>query len=373
MKRATGLFVTVLGFGFAAAACSSSDSAPKKTITRTQTTQSVFTPTDLEATVNNMVAAINQANPDSVQLNEIMKEVSSYFQPIVVGASRAMGELGATGGATAPGSTDVDAQTSDQITMINDDLAQGTKGIGIAPMGEPVVPAINAAVAAGVPVITIDSDQADSNRDLYIGTINAPAGTTAGNTMLKYLPSGGGTIIVLGQTTTDWPDGYNRTMAAVTVLQNAGYTTNVLKAYWSDNGATDIAAMTAIFPTASPPVVGMLGMFSDAYECAQTADAMGLTGSDVAIVGFDFDARTVSYMKSGLIKATHVQRQYYMGYLTPYVLYGMRLLGKEQTKAILAPQMVDQYSFNTGLDVVDASQLDAYSQFLDSLGVGSAN
>jgi ribose transport system substrate-binding protein len=370
MKRATGFVATILGFGFAAAACSSND-APKKTITRVQSTQSVFTPVDLEATVNNMVAAINQANPDSVQLNVILKEVSTYFQPVVVGASRAMGELGATGSATAPGATEVDAQTADEIQMLSDDVMQGSKGIGIAPMGEPVVPAINAAVAAGLPVVTIDSDQADSNRDLYIGTINAPAGTTAGNTLLKYLPQGGGTVIVLGQTTTDWPDGYNRTMSAVNVLQAAGYTTSTLKAVWSDNGATDLAAMANLFATATPPVVGMIGMFSDAYECAQAADAAGRTGNDIAIVAFDFDARTVSYMQSGLIKATHAQRQYYMGYLTPYVLYGMRLLGKEKTKAILAPQMVDQYSFDTGLDVVEASQLNEYAQFLDSLGVGS--
>jgi ribose transport system substrate-binding protein len=373
MKSATGLLVTLLGFGFAAAACSSNDSSAKKTITRTQNAPSVFTPTALEATVNNMVAAINQANPDRVQLNVIFKEQSSYFTPMIVGANRAIGELGATGSATAPGTADIDAQTADEIQMINDDMGQGSKGIGIAPMGEPVVPAINAAVAAGLPVVTIDSDQADSNRDLYIGTINAPAGTTAGNTLLKYLTTGSGTVIVLGQTTTDWPDGYNRTMSAVNVLQTAGYTPSVLKAKWDDNGATDLASMANIFATAAPPVVGLMGMFSDAYECAQAAEAAGKTGNDVAIVAFDFDARTVSYMKSGLIKATHAQRQYYMGYLTPYVLYGMRLLGKDKTKAILAPQMVDQYSFDTGLDIVDASQLDQYSQFLDSLGVGSNN
>lgn len=374
MKTAFGMIVGILGIGLATSACSSSgSSATKKTITRTASTQSAFTPTDLEATINSLVAEINKTNLTSMQLNVILKQQSSYFEPVVVGANRAMGELQVAGNVAAPGSTDADAATADEITMMNDDVNQGAKGIGLAPMDEQLVAPINSAVAAGMPVVTIDSDQADSNRDMYVGTINGAAGTTSGNTLLKYLPQGGGTVVVLGQGTTDWPDGYNRTMGAVNVLQAAGYTTSVLTAVWSDSGATDLAAMANIFATASPPVVGMIGMFSNAYECAQAAQTAGKTGSDVAIVAFDFDTNTLGFMKSGLIKATHAQRQYYMGYVTPYVLYGMNVLGKDKTKTIVANQMTDQYSFNTGLDVVEASQIDAYTAFLDSLGISSSN
>ena len=35
--------------------------------------------------------------------------------------------------------------------------------------------------------------------------------------------------------------------------------------------------------------------------------------------------------------------------------------------------MVDSFQFDTGLDVVRAEQLDAYSAYLDSLGVGASN
>jgi ribose transport system substrate-binding protein len=369
MNRTTGLCFGIIGLGFVAA-CSSSDNAPPpKTITRTQSTASAFTPADLEATVNNLVAAINEAKPTSMQLNVILKEVSPYFQPVVIGASRAMGELQTTGNVTAPGTSDGDAQTADQIKLMGDDMAQGSKGIGLAPMREDVVPSINAAVAAGIPVVTIDSDQADSNRDLYIGTINSAAGTTAGQTLLKYMPAPSGTVVILGQGDTTWPDGYNRTMGAVDALQAAGYTTTIVTALWSDMGATDATALATALSTASPPVVGMMGMFSNAYECALAAQTAGKAAGDIPIVAFDFDPQTVSFMKSGYIKATHAQRQYYMGYITPYVLYGMNVLGKDKTKQILAPQMVDQYSFNTGLDVVDATQLDSYSAFLDSLGI----
>jgi len=89
----------------------------------------------------------------------------------------------------------------------------------------------------------------------------------------------------------------------------------------------------------------------------------------VTIVGFDFEPETLTYMQSGMIKATHAQRQYYMGYLVPYVLYSMKALGAERTLDILSPQMTDTVRFNAGIDVVSAEKVDAYNAFLDSLGI----
>lgn len=372
MKR-TIVAASVLGLVLLMTACSSNDAAPKKTIARTDTQQSAFTPTDLETTVNSMVAAINKANPTSMRLDMILKQASAYFQPIVVGANRAMSELQVTGSTTAPGTTDADAATAGENTMLADAVAQGSKGIGIAPMDVRNVPDIDAAVEAGVPVVTLDSDQADSKRALYIGTLNGAAGTTAGNTLKQFLPSGPGTVVLLGQGTADWPDGYNRTMGAKKVLDDAGYTTAVVTAVWSDSGASDLAALGNLIATSDPPVVGMIGMFSNAYECAQAVEAAGKTASDIAVVAFDFDTKTVGYMQSGLIKATHAQRQYYMGYLTPYVLYGINILGEAKTKEILAAQMIDEFQFNTGLDVVPHDQYAEYQNFLDGLGIGSSN
>jgi ribose transport system substrate-binding protein len=120
-------------------------------------------------------------------------------------------------------------------------------------------------------------------------------------------------------------------------------------------------------------VVGMMGVFSNAYRCAVAAEAVGKTGDEIAIAAFDFEPKTVEFMRSGMIKATHAQRQYYMGYLTPYVLYGFKALGKEATKAILRPQMVDDFRFNTGLDFIPAAKLDVYYSYLDQLGIGSSN
>jgi ribose transport system substrate-binding protein len=75
-------------------------------------------------------------------------------------------------------------------------------------------------------------------------------------------------------------------------------------------------------------------------------------------------------MQQGFIQVTHAQRQYYMGYLSPYVLYGINVLGMKKTKEILEPHMADNVRFNLGLDVVKADKLDDYYSYLDSLGIG---
>ena len=130
--------------------------------------------------------------------------------------------------------------------------------------------------------------------------------------------------------------------------------------------------MATTLGEADPPVVGMLSMFSPTYRCAMAAEMAGLTADDVTIVGFDFSSKTLEYMRSGLVQATHAQRQYYMGYMVPYVLYSLNVLGESKTLDILSPHLIDGRRFDAGLDVVRADQLDEYNAFLDSLGIGGS-
>jgi len=266
--------------GFTSSSPSSATQTRK--IVRTTSQQSIFTPAELETTVNDLVAELNKANLTSMRLNVIFKTASTYYQPMVIGANRAMSELQVSGGATATqDSSDEATSILEQSSMMTDDIARGTQGIGITPWVDDPGTNINDAVAAGVPV-TIDSDLPDSNRDLYIGSVNSQAGITAGNTLKGFLPPGGGTVVILGQGDTSWLDGYNRTMGAKTVLDAAGYTTTVVTSNWSDSGVTDLATLGNLLATSIPPVVGMLGMFSNAWECAAATEAAGKTGNDVA-------------------------------------------------------------------------------------------
>ncbi|WP_207213731.1 hypothetical protein [Sorangium cellulosum] len=109
--------------------------------------------------------------------------------------------------------------------------------------------------------------------------------------------------------------------------------------------------------------MGMLGLFNLSYRCALAAEAAGRP--EIPVVAFDFEPQTVELMRAGRIAATHTQRQYYEGYLVPYILYGIETIGLDATKAILAPQLVGGDKVDIGLDVVPGDRVDEYINFLD--------
>ena len=357
------------------AACGGSDDTSEEErapIDRVEVPDSPFKPTDLEATIDGLVDELGQTPPPSMQLGVVTKTLTGYWEPVVVGANRAIGELEVAGSVVAPTEDTEEERTARQLEILQEQREAEYDGIGIAPMATDVATEIDAAVDAGIPVVTIDSDLPDSERQLYIGTMNYEAGETAGNTLLDLLTASEGTVFLLGHDDEeDWPDGYHRTMGAKDVLEEAGFTVVIRRSTWTDDGEQlDVEALTEGLTDADPPAVGMIGLFSNAYRNAMAAEAAGLTADDVTLVAFDFEPQTLEYMRSGLIQATHVQRQYYMGYLVPYVLAGFETLGVEATKELLGSHMVDSDRFNAGLDVVGSDQIDDYNDFLDSLGIG---
>jgi len=357
----------------ALSACGSNDdAAPKKVVTRVETPDSEFKPVELEDTVNTLVGEIGKTSTKDLRIGIMLKSLTAYWEPVKLGANRALGELGVSGVVLAPADGDEEEARNAQLQMLQERETEGFAGLGLAPLADNVQDEIDTFQDAGTPVVTIDSDLPGSKRQLYIGTINYEAGHTAAETLTKMLPEGGGTVIVLGHLVeADWPDGFNRTQGAKDVLEAAGYTVTVFKTKWDTDGENaNVDEMTEALKTADPPVVGMLSMFSPTFRCARAAEAAGLTGDDLSIVGFDFEPETLTYMQSGLIKATHAQRQYYFGYMAPYVLYSMNVLGVDRTMDILSPQMVDAGRFNAGIDVVRNDQVEEYNDYLDSLGIG---
>jgi len=366
--------IICVALGLSACGSDGGSAAQNKTVTRTAIKASEFKPTDLENTVNNLVKKISETPAEHLQVAVVLKQLSGYYFPMQIGASRAMSELDLVGQVLAPTQSAGTVAVDEQNRIMNEQLASGYNALGVSPFEIGNAVPIDAASDSGVPSVTLDSDLPTSKRDLYLGTLNAEAGKTAGNTLKDLMPVTSGTVILLGHDDAGWPDGFDRTNGAKAVLESAGFTVQVRRTDWSETGeAADVDFLKDAITNADPPVVGMMGMFSDAYRCAIAAEALGKTGDDVTIAAFDFEPQTVAYMRSGLIKATHAQRQYYMGYMTPYVLYSLKALGKEATKSILKNQMVDDYRFNTGLDVIPSDKLDNYYSYLDSLGIGSAN
>ncbi|HTN90643.1 MAG TPA: substrate-binding domain-containing protein [Sorangium sp.] len=284
---------------------------------------------------------------------------SGYFARRWGGEGNVLGSVAQSG--------DIPESEELQTQQIRQAVADGVKGIGIAPYGDAQAAALDEAMAKGVEVVTLDTDLASSKRSIYVGTLNKSAGATAGETLLAMLPPPPGTVMIHGNDNPGWVDGLDRTQGARDVFEAAGYEVLVRSATWDATGeAQDVEWMKTRLETSDPPVVGLIGLFNVSYRCAMAAEAA--RKADLPIVAFDFDPKTVDYMRAGRIKATHTQRQYYEGYLVPYILYGIEAIGLDATREILAPQLIGESRVNTGLDVVPGDKIDAYYDFLSSIG-----
>ncbi|WP_438018146.1 substrate-binding domain-containing protein [Sorangium sp. So ce315] len=365
--------LAAFGLAVMTAACGASESQQAgeqvTPIKRAELPPNEFIPVELEATIDALVAEMN-ANPiQPMQMVVLLKELGGFFAPIVTGANRAMGELGVTGNVLGPNTATENGPTSQELQnqQIGQAVADGAEGIGVSPFDTSNAAALDEAVANGAHVVTLDTDASDSQRSLYVGSLHGDAGGTAATTLLPMLPPPPGTVLIHGTTLPDWADGYDRTVGAQGVLAAAGYTPLVSQAVFAGDDTFDVEWMRSQMVAADPPIVGMVGLFNISYRCVMAADAAGTP--DLPIVAFDFDPRTVDFMREGRIKATHTQRQYYEGYLVPYILYGIKSIGLDATKAILGPLMEEGGSeVNIGIDVVPSDKIDDYNDFLASIG-----
>ena len=337
-------------------------------LVRLTTPQSEFAPNNIESAIDDIVDALNDEEAEvGMKLAFVPKELENFFAAAVLGANRAHSELGALGNVVAPTLTDEGATAWDlQRDIIDDQIANGAVGLGVAPHSVDVTPSIDAAVDAGATVITFDSDAADSKRQLYIGTINKQAGKTGGETLAELLGDKVGTVVILGYDDTIWQDGYDRTHEARKALEAAGHTVVIRQTDWGDHqGNVDFIQET--LENAEPEAVGCLGVFANSYGCAEAAVAAGVE-DDITIVAFDTEPETLQYMDDGIIQATHAQRIYYMGYMIPFLLYAANTIGLDETKSLVSDLMVDEERIDTGLDVIHADSIGDYNLFLDELG-----
>lgn len=89
-----------------------------------------------------------------------------------------------------------EANLEQQIRMMETMIAQNLDGIAISPIdSDAIIPVINKAIHAGIPVICFESDAPGSGRLSYIGTDNSTAGARMGNILNKLL-DGNGMVIV---------------------------------------------------------------------------------------------------------------------------------------------------------------------------------
>ncbi len=374
MRAYSGSIAVMMAMGMAAGACgSSSSSGPGHEgidIVREDVPEGRFKPSELEDAIDAMVEAIEESGvSNDMAMGVVLKELTGFWRPVSKGANRAINELGVIGSVkgTTEESLDVPEQVAEQIEFVEEQTEDKVDGLAIAPHNQDLTEVLEEFSAeTKAPMVTIDSDLDGIDRSIYIGTDNIQAGRTGGESLLEVLDDDEGVVIVLGNTDPAWAGGYDRTFEAADVLEDAGNQVIVLNSIWDPE--QEVPQILEAIEEADGPVVGMLGVFANAFNLAAAAEELDLDPMP-AIVAFDFEPDTLSYMQDGIIARTHVQRQYYMGYMAVYTVFAIHALGEDRTKELLEDLLIDGFHLDTGLDVIRAEDLDEYNDFIDDLGI----
>lgn len=219
--------------------------------------------------------------------------------------------------------------------------------------------AINDAVAAGVPVITMDSDAPGSNRLVFVGTNNLEAGRLGGQ-RLSFRLNGKGNVVFFsmpGQPNLDERlKGYKDAFAnspgikvvdVFNIKGDSGTAFDEAQKLVGQKGAQKIDAFVCLEASAG----------KDVAEVLRRAGA-----SDRPLIAMDVDDATLKMINMGEIDSTISQRPYTMGYV------GLKMLAEIHhalPKRFAVDYGTDPHSpypvfIDTGTALVDKTNVDAF-------------
>lgn len=280
-----------------------------------------------------------------------------YWQTVGAGFSKAAADYGVT--AEMRGPTTFDAQG--EVTEFNAMVARKPAGILVSVANADLMrPAIDAAIAAGIPVITMDSDAPASHRLYFIGTNNLQAGRLGGERVAAQLNGKGNVAFftIAGQPNIEERlKGYKDAFASYPGIKvvdvfdmkgDSGLAMDKTTEYLGRKGADKIDALVCLESSAG----------KDVGEAMRRSIADGQPKR--LLVTMDTDEATLNLIRSGLIDSTVAQKPYTMGFL------GLKALDDMfhyPVKPLGADYALDPYSpfpafVDTGTALIDKSNVD---------------
>jgi ribose transport system substrate-binding protein len=240
-----------------------------------------------------------------------------FWQSVHAGAEKAKEEINATG-------TKLDIiwkgplredDRDQQIQVVENFMARHVSAIVLCPLdSQALVKPVQNAVAAGVPVIIMDSDLNSDKYVSFVATDNHKGGELAGEEMGRVL-NGKGNVILLryavGSASTEAREaGFLaalkkfRDIKLISQDQHAGATRET--AYQVSQNLLNRFGreVNGVFCPCEPPTIAMTKALRD----------VGLAGGKVKMIGFDAGSQSVRDLEHGDVQALVVQNPVFMGY-----------------------------------------------------------
>ena len=260
----------------------------------------------------------------------------------------------------------------EQIQIVQDLITKGVDGIAVAPSNAPAMgKVLKEAEAAGIPVITWDSDllpEDEGLRTTYVGTNNYDIGVNLAKLVQARHPDGGTICLQTGGAAAanhnERLKGARDTLAGKDMgtppgeaLSGEGGWTEIsgCPLITNDDGNVAVQGMTDVL-AANPDLTAFLSTgaftqwFDNAYRSAVEPYKAEMDSGELTIVVADTLPMQLAQTKDGLGNGLVGQRPFEMGYKAMFILKDI-VEGKEVESPIY-----------TGLDVCDNTNVDTCVQ-----------
>ena len=218
---------------------------------------------------------------------------------------------------------------------------------------------IDKAIAAGIPVITIDSDAPASKRLFFIGTNNYLVGVSGGQRLAQEL-KGKGNVVVFTM-----PDQHN--------MQDRlrGYRDAVEHTGIKITRVVDIQGDPRIAFDTTTQILGKEKDQVDAFVCLEAQSGKEVAGvlnsykiTGKVVMAMDTDPETLEWIQKGGIAATIAQKPYTMAFV------GLQMLDNlyhHKPSSLTADWSKDSFApipsfVDTGSALIDKSNVDSFLQ-----------
>jgi ribose transport system substrate-binding protein len=200
----------------------------------------------------------------------------------------------------------------DQRAVLDQAVQKRATGILLA-VTDPALfkDSVDKAVAAGIPVITLDSDAPESKRLFFIGTNNYQAGLTGGQRLAQELKGKGNVVVFSMPSQPNLQDrlrGYRDALAHTEGIK----ITRVVDIQGDPRIAFDTATQ----------IIGKEKDKVDAFVCLEAQSGKEVAGvlnsyrvTGKVVMAMDTDPETLNWIQKGVIAATIAQKPYTMAFV----------------------------------------------------------
>lgn len=240
-----------------------------------------------------------------------MDSIDEHWLKVKAGAEKKAAELGNVALTFAAPAGKVDANA--QLQLVEDAITKQAQAIILAPLhAEALIPGVEKAKAAGIPVIHVDCAVNKPIYDAFFATDNGGAARLAADELAKRIGGKGKIAIVNAQAG-----------ASTTMLRENEFRAQIKEKYpdieiigvqYSDGDKTKALNQAQDFMVANPDLKGFYGCNEGSSVGVGQAVLQAGKAGQIMVVGFDFSNDTKALIEQGAMQATMVQNPFVMGY-----------------------------------------------------------